>query len=489
MNGGLALGGDTRPPPPVPGTFPASPLGLGDDPAAQGHGGPGGGWAAPHGPAVGTWSPGPAALGASWPSEPPASGPPARPVEGPGPAARGAATFGQALPPEPPTHGQPALVNVPSDDPILYADRPPSATSRRTLVVAVLSAASLAAVLTAGTILLVDDREVVAGSTVVESPSTAGPNLTLAGEELDIAALLEKAQPSVVTIETNTTTLGGVYGGAGSGVILTEDGLILTNAHVIEGAESITVRLFDGTSKRATLVGSFPDEDVALVQLEEASGLVPAELGSSDALQVGDEVVAIGNALNLGGTPSVTRGIVSALNRSIEDPVIQLDHLIQTDAAINPGNSGGPLLNAAGQVVGINTAIIDDAQNIGFSLAIDALKPLIEDLKNGNGAITSDTPRLGVDTLTVDDVEPEVLEEYGITVEEGAFVSDILEDSPAAEGGLELGDVITAVDGEPITTSEQLGEVIRSHEVGDEVEIEYQRGGDTQTTSVTLRGR
>ncbi len=212
--------------------------------------------------------------------------------------------------------------------------------------------------------------------------------VTTAEGALDIQSILAKVQPSVVTIKTSASTSEGVFEGAGSGIVLSEDGLVLTNAHVVGSSGDVSAILFDGSEHDATLVGSFPEDDVALIQLEDAENLVPAELGSSDDLQVGEQVIAIGNALNLGDEPTVTLGIVSALDRTIESPGVTLDQLIQTDAAINPGNSGGPLVNAAGQVVGMNTAIIDDAQNIGFAVAIDPARPLIEDLKDGEGDIT-----------------------------------------------------------------------------------------------------
>ena len=206
---------------------------------------------------------------------------------------------------------------------------------------------------------------------------------------MDIRAVLRKVEPSVVAIETGLVSQnGGIFGrGAGTGVIISDDGLVLTNNHVIEQAGSIKVKLADGRELNADLVGSSPADDVALIKIRDVSGLTAAELGNSSDLEVGDEVVAIGNALDLEGTPTVTRGIVSALNRSIDAGNESLSNLIQTDAAINPGNSGGPLVNAAGQVVGIDTAIVDGSQNIGFAIAIDSIKPLITDLKNGGGDV------------------------------------------------------------------------------------------------------
>ena len=153
-------------------------------------------------------------------------------------------------------------------------------------------------------------------------------------------------------------------------------------------------------------------------------------------MQVGDDVVAIGNALNLGGPPSVTEGIISATDRSIQAQDVTLDNLIQTDAAINPGNSGGPLLNADGQVVAINTAIIDTAQNIGFAIAIDSIKPLIDEIKQGQGTVTPDTAFLGVSTKDVGSMTPDVLAQYGVKTSDGAFVVDIQPGSAAGVGGL-----------------------------------------------------
>ncbi len=236
-------------------------------------------------------------------------------------------------------------------------------------------------------------------------------------------------------------------------------------------------------------MGSFPDDDVALIQIKDATGLKAAELGSSNDIRVGDPVVAIGNALNLGGQPSVTEGIVSAKNREIQAAEGTYKNLIQTDAAINPGNSGGPLINGGGQVVGINTAIIKDAQNIGFAISIDAVKPLIEDLKNGKGAVTPDTAFLGVSTQSIIDVNDATIEKYKVTRDDGAFVSDVVPGSGAEAGGLQPGDVIAKIDGQDITSAADVGTVIRKKKPGDRVEIEYEREGQKQTATVTLKSR
>ncbi|MCB0958543.1 MAG: trypsin-like peptidase domain-containing protein, partial [Acidimicrobiales bacterium] len=303
---------------------------------------------------------------------------------------------------------------------------------------------------------------------------------------LDIQRVLDIIRPSVVTIQTGSPN--SLFGGAGSGVIISEDGLILTNAHVIEGAGgSITIRYSDGTTSTASLVGASTSDDIALVQADRAD-LTPATLGSSANLLVGDPVVAIGNALNLGGDPSVTSGIVSAKDRAIDDGTIALDHLIQTDAAINPGNSGGPLVNADGHVVGINTAIIQGAQNIGFSIAIDSVKDLIEELKAGGGDLTADTAILGVSSIDVDspDLDQSVKDELGITASTGAVVTAVDPDSAAGAAGIQEGDVIVEIDGQAVDGSGDATSIVRSHQPGDQVDVVLERRGQRQTLSVTL---
>ncbi len=320
------------------------------------------------------------------------------------------------------------------------------------------------------------------------APVQAAP-LTKAQGSLDIKGIIAKVQPSVVTIETSQSTAGGVFEGAGSGIVISPDGLVLTNAHVVGTGGDATAVLFDGSRHDTKLVGTFPADDLALIRLEDASGLVPAELGSSSDLEVGDQVIAIGNALNLGGKPTVTLGIVSAVDRSIQAPGETLDGLIQTDAAINPGNSGGPLVNAAGQVVGVNTAIIDDAQNIGFALAIDPAKPLIEDLKAGRGDVTPQTALLGVSSVDVADLSEALRARFGVRAGSGAFVSQVEPGSGADDAGLQGGDVILSVDGEDLDGSAALQAAIRGRSPGDEVSLRIEREGREQTVTATLGSR
>jgi putative serine protease PepD len=312
------------------------------------------------------------------------------------------------------------------------------------------------------------------------------PSATVVGEDLDIQSLLARVGPSVVSIHT------GVRGGeaAGSGLVISEDGVVLTNAHVIDGAQTIEVDFADGRTAEARVLGTLPEADVAVVQAEGLTQPVPAaELGSSSELQVGDSVVAIGNALNLGEAPSVTTGIVSALNRSIIAPSGDaLDDLIQTDAAINPGNSGGPLINSRGQVVGINTAILADAQNIGFALSIDSIRGIVEDLRAGR-QVENVKPLLGVETVDASNISTEVAERFGVDARSGAFVQRVAEGSGAAGAALQQGDVIVEIDGSRVRTATDVGQIIRARAPGDTVEIVYVRQGVEQRGSAVLGSR
>lgn len=305
---------------------------------------------------------------------------------------------------------------------------------------------------------------------------------------LNVRAILDKAQPSVVSITTGSKD--GIFGGAGSGVVLTADGLVLTNAHVIAtSGGKISVRFHDGQVAQATIVGASTRDDLALLQVDR-QGLTPATLGSSANLRVGDDVVAIGNALALGDEPSVTKGIVSAKNRSISEGKVSLTNLIQTDAAINPGNSGGPLVNAAGEVVGINTAIIDGAQSVGFSIAIDSVKAMLPKLQAGEGDIDPNGAVLGVATVTVDSsLSKELKDRYKVTASAGALISQIDPASAASEAGLQVGDVIVEIEGVATGTKESVANEIKSYQKGDRVKVTVERDGTRRTFEVTLGPR
>jgi len=355
----------------------------------------------------------------------------------------------------------------------------------RAALAGALAGAVVSAVVSVGVVTVMDDDD---GSSGGRNRTVEARPIVDADGDLDIKGIIAKVQPSVVAIETAARTPNGVYEGAGSGIILDEEGRILTNYHVIASLAEITVVLPDGSREEAQLVGASPDDDLAVIEID-ADGLVPAELGASGDLEVGDFVMAIGNALALGDAPTVTTGIVSALDRDLEAEGVQLSGLIQTDAAINPGNSGGPLVNASGQVVGINTAIVADAQNLGFSIAIDEALAIIEQLERGEGTINANQAFLGVSSSNVDGLTPPVRERYGVDVDEGAFVTEVVEGSAADDAGIEVGDVIVEVDGDAIATSEEVREAVIAHDPGDTVEIVVRRAGEELTLEVTFGRR
>jgi serine protease Do len=280
--------------------------------------------------------------------------------------------------------------------------------------------------------------------------------------------------------------------GAGTGMIVSADGEVITNRHVVpDGTTTIKVTL-DGErdARDADVVGRSTKTDVALLKIRDAKNLPTVVLGDSDKLFVGDGVVAIGNALALPGGPTVTEGIVSALGRELEDDEGTLGNLIQTDAAINPGNSGGPLVNADGEVVGINTAVIQTAgnelaQNLGFAIAINTIKPEIADIRAGK-ASTSSGAYLGVQSQTL---TPQIADQFGFSTDRGAILAAVVPDSPAGQAGLRRGDVITRFDGRNIETAEQLVDAVNTHKPGDRVEVVFKRGEDEQRATVALGSR
>ncbi|MEM7093753.1 MAG: trypsin-like peptidase domain-containing protein [Actinomycetota bacterium] len=342
-----------------------------------------------------------------------------------------------------------------------------------------------------GAFLLFDDES--AQGPVVSlgggSGIVGGENLTLRGGALDVQGVLSVVSPSVVSIETNQETLRGVFGGAGSGIVIDSEGLILTNAHVIEDADDVTVVFFDGTRAPARIVSSIVADDVALVQAEGVTDTLPATLGTSEQLLVGDQVLAIGNALGLGGDPTVTLGILSAKNRQLDAGRLSFENLLQTDAAINPGNSGGPLVNAAGEVVGINTAIIEGSQNVGFAIAIESVDEFLEGFASGDASLTPDTAWFGASSRSINAVPEAQRLSAGATAEAGVFIIDVFDSSAADRAGLMPGDVITSIDGSPVATPEDVARIIRRLDPGDVIDIDYEREGDPESADVALGTR
>ncbi|MCD4525702.1 S1C family serine protease [Nocardioides sp. cx-173] len=326
-----------------------------------------------------------------------------------------------------------------------------------------------------------------------DSPAaTAGPRSSQVASSPDseaptgrVEAVASSVLPSVVKLDVS-----GVQGsGSGSGIILSSDGQILTNNHVVEVAGEggeITVSFNDGSKATARILGTDPLTDTAVIQAEDVSGLTAASIGDSEGLDVGQEVVAIGSPFGLEST--VTSGIVSALNRPVDVGADAEGNrttypAIQTDAAINPGNSGGPLVDMDGNVIGINSSIRSASTGseagsigLGFAIPIDAVLPIVEQMAAGE---TPTHAKLGVSVQDVADAT-------GVEVTEGAQVGTISDDSPAGSAGLRPGDVITKVDDANITGADSLVATIRTYRPGDEVTLTYVRDGESETTKVTL---
>jgi S1-C subfamily serine protease len=367
-----------------------------------------------------------------------------------------------------------------------------SATRRAALVGAI--AGAVVAALVAGGIALIDHRN--DGNGTPSALAGARPPVNVRnGEGLDVHAVLRAVQDAVVAINIEGVgQFGGVVRAAGSGMVIDPSGLVLTNNHVVEGATSITVTLADGRDVDADLVGSIPSNDVALVKVRSTKPLKAVQFGASGALRVGDPVVAIGNALGLGGTPSVTTGIVSALGRDLDaENGEHLTDLIQTDAAIYQGNSGGPLVDAQGEVVGVNTAVATSqangaAENLGFALPIDQLKPLISKLKAGGGDVRG-TAFLGVRSSDLANIQQATLDRLGVTTKSGAFVGEVVDGSAAQQAGMQPGDVITSINDTKVKSAADVGDIIAKLSPGDRVRITVQRDGKDKTLTATLGSR
>jgi S1-C subfamily serine protease len=308
------------------------------------------------------------------------------------------------------------------------------------------------------------------------------------GPQLSTQELVATVAPAVVSIVTETVSYNWFWQpvpqtGAGSGIIISPEGYIVTNNHVVEDANKVTVTLSNGSTYEATMVGTDAQTDLAVVKID-ASNLDYLHFlsDSLEQLSVLDSVVAVGNALALPGGPTWTLGVVSNVGRSIElDTGAVLNDIIQTDAAINAGNSGGPLVNMAGQVVGINVAIASNAENIGFAISTDTAIPVVQSLITEGKVVQ---PWLGVEVTTVTST---IQHYYDLSVDTGALVTSVTNDSPADKAGLRAGDVITKIGDEDISTSEELVSVVGSHQIGDQMEIVYYRGNGQEVTNAVLK--
>ena len=334
----------------------------------------------------------------------------------------------------------------------------------------------------------------VAPSSTADSASGSDSSITAAsssGSSLTTEQVADLVSPSVVVITTEQVVYSQwswygqnqVESGAGSGVIISSDGYILTCAHVVDGASNITVTIND-KDYTATLVGEDTTSDIAVIKID-ANGLTPATVGDSDGLKVGQNVMAVGNPLGeLGGT--VTGGMISALNRSVTiqgSSSVNTMSLIQMDASVSPGNSGGGLFNMNGELVGIVNAKSSDsdAEGLGFAIPVnDAVKVAQELLENG---YVTGRPYLGISYYAVTDAQTAA--QLGVNAY-GVYIVEVVKGGPADKAGLQAGDRIVSVDGSEVATQSDLGTLMQDHKAGDTIEITVARGGQMQTVTVTL---
>lgn len=325
------------------------------------------------------------------------------------------------------------------------------------------------------------------GQTVMYQAASGGSATSTSSTGGSLSDVASAVTPSVVVVTTEQIVTdnyfwGGqqVLSGAGSGVILTTDGYIVTNYHVVEGAQQITVTLHDDSTYTATVVGSDQQSDIALLKID-ATGLTPAVLGDSDSVQVGEVVIAVGNPMGtLGGT--VTDGIVSALNRDISVEGNEMT-LMQTSAAISPGNSGGGLFNTNGELIGIVNAKYsdEDAEGLGFAIPVNTMKTVVQDLLE-NGYVTG-RPALGITVITVGDVQTAM--QYGVS-SLGVYVNSVDEGSGAEAAGMKAGDRIVSIGTQLVESTDDVTNALKAYNVGDVVEVQVDRGRELITLQVTL---
>jgi putative serine protease PepD len=367
----------------------------------------------------------------------------------------------------------------------------------------------VAAVLGAGTALAIDEAVGDEGTTVVREVSQASqsPATFNNTQGKTIADIYRRSARGVVqVIATQVSSDSPFFGpqetsASGSGFVIDKAGHIITNYHVVEGAREIQVNFSGNDRMDAKVIGSDPSTDIAVLQIDaQARALTPLPLGDSDVVSVGDAVIAIGNPFSLERT--VTAGIVSALQRRITAPDgFAIDEVIQTDAAINRGNSGGPLLNANGEVIGVNAQIETETGGnvgIGFAIPISTVKEVVSQLID-EGKV--EHAYLGVEMATID---KDLAETFNLPVDKGALVQRVHDGSPAQRAGLKGGttnvvvdgesyllggDVIVKADGQEVASSDDLGRIVASKKPGEELELEIRRDGETQTLTVTLGRR
>ena len=352
------------------------------------------------------------------------------------------------------------------------------------------AASALAPVEIAAEPALAISAQAQAAAVASQPQASASAQSASADADMSAAEIVGAITPSVARVSTELVGAGAFGGplppsGAGTGIVLDEDGHILTNSHVIEGAETISVVLHDGASHDASVVGLDPATDLAVIKIA-ADGLSPAALGESANLLAGEDVLAVGYVMALPGAPSVSKGVVSAVGRHINtnNGNFTLIDLIQTDAAINAGNSGGPLVDSSGEVVGVNTAVVRGVQGVGFAVNIDDAKIVAAQLI-ANGFVRRGY--VGVLPITMN---PLIAAQLDIDADiEGVLLQRVLPDTPAADAGLRRLDIILAMDGSALTNTGELSKFLMSRAPGERVETEILREGEELTLEITLGAR
>ena len=301
-------------------------------------------------------------------------------------------------------------------------------------------------------------------------------------------AVSDKAMPSVVGITTTTISNNNIFAiptqseGVGTGVIVDSKGYILTNSHVVSDGQAVDVKVLfnDGSTTQGKVLWNDAKLDLAMVKVDK-TGLTAAELGDSDQVRVGDIAIAIGNPLGLEFQKSVTQGIISGLDRTIQTEKETMTGLMQTDASINPGNSGGPLLNEKGQVIGINSAKASSAEGLGFAIPINTATPIIDEIKE-NG--TYEQAYIGISGMNVEAVKAQYQTDF--KADKGIYVMQIYTNSPASKAGLLEGDIITAVNGSSVGDMSALKKELVKYRPGDTIKVTYERDKQSSTAEVTL---
>jgi S1-C subfamily serine protease len=392
-----------------------------------------------------------------------------------------------------PVPKEPTFVAPPIVDTVPLASQPAPPPIKRTLWSTRLSLLLVAALVGGLAGHYASDSSGSKGGGVTIDAVTNKPGAAYLPNGMSIPKLIEKALPSIVSIDVK----GSGEEDQGTGMIITKNGLVITNNHVIAAAVSsgtITVTRSGSTKALpATLIGTNPIDDVALIRINNVSGLTPVTFGNSNGLEVGDAVVAIGNALGLAaGTPTVTSGIVSALGRTVtaggETTSETLTNMIQTDAAINPGNSGGPLLDSSGNVVGMNTAVAGtlpdgtSAQNIGFAIPDATIESLLKQLKAGESVVNHGA-FIGVEITTE---TPSLKAEYHFSASSGAVVMSVISGTGAAKAGVKQGDIIVGINHTSVGGAQDVGSITSSLRPGDVITLHVVRGSKHLNIRVTL---